>query len=390
MIRHLPPVYSPLSLRALGRGLASALGQGEPHAALDRLLRREFEAERVVLTDSGTSALRLALEAVGAAEPGRPIAFPAYACYDLASAALGAGCRVLLYDVDPATLGPDWASLERALEAGAAAAVVVHLFGIPVDLDRVRGLTRPRGIPVIEDAAQAVGARWQSQPAGSLGDLSVLSFGRGKGWTGGGGGALLLRAAFAKAADGRRPTPGVGWGGLARSGAQWLLGRPALYGLPAALPFLGLGETHYRPPHGVGPLPRSAAGMLLATWPLLQPEIARRRENAARLGKALGGISSVGTVQPVAGAQPSWLRFPLRILAGGRDQMARRLARLGIAVAYPLSLAELEPWRGLVVNRETAFAGAGELARSLLTAPVHSLVSPAELGRLEHFARITG
>ncbi len=101
--------------------------------------------------------------------PERPVAFPAYACYDLASAALGAGTRVLLYDLDTETLGPDWPSLERSLEAGATAVVVVHLFGIPVDMDRVGQMARAHGAAVIEDAAQAVGAAWRGRPAGEPG-----------------------------------------------------------------------------------------------------------------------------------------------------------------------------------------------------------------------------
>jgi len=95
-----------------------------------------YEASVGILTDSGTSALRLALSA--AADAGRlPVAMPAYSCYDLATAAIGADVPVLLYDLDPLTLEPDEASLTQALEAGARTLVVAHLFGRPGPVDRL-------------------------------------------------------------------------------------------------------------------------------------------------------------------------------------------------------------------------------------------------------------
>ncbi len=108
------------------------------------------------------------------------MALPAFTCYDIASAAVGAGVRVALYDVDPDTLGPDPASLERVLAAGAGAVVAGPLYGVPLEWDALRALADRHGALLIEDAAQGHGASWRGRPLGSLGDLSVLSFGRGK------------------------------------------------------------------------------------------------------------------------------------------------------------------------------------------------------------------
>ncbi len=71
------------------------------------------------------------------------------------------------------------------------AVVLVHQYGIPVDLDRARALCDAHGAVVIEDAAQGAGAWWRHRRLGARGDLGILSFGRGKGMTAGGGGALL-------------------------------------------------------------------------------------------------------------------------------------------------------------------------------------------------------
>src|SRR5690606_25328323 len=100
-----------------------------------------------------TLALRLATAERGS----RRIALPAYGCYDLATACDGAEVEVLLYDIDPETLGPDWTSLEWALAQGARTIVVAYLYGMPVDLGRVRSLAAAHQAVIIEDAAQGIG-----------------------------------------------------------------------------------------------------------------------------------------------------------------------------------------------------------------------------------------
>ena len=91
--------------------------------------------------DSGTSALTMALRSLGRAPT---VALPAYGCFDLATAAIGAGAKVRLYDLDPATLGPLDSSLSEAIEAGIDGLVLAHLYGIPAESTLWRDITRPR------------------------------------------------------------------------------------------------------------------------------------------------------------------------------------------------------------------------------------------------------
>ena len=169
--------------------------------------------------------------------------------------------------------------------------VVAHLYGVPVDLAAVQALAAEFGALVIEDAAQGSGCEWKGKPAGAHGALGVLSFGRGKGVTGGKGGALLVnddgpargrgRAAW-KAATGPR-APRGSFRDLLLLTAQWLFGRPSLYWIPASLPFLGLGETLYKAPHPIGGISTLAAGVLVRTLSLVPAEIVIRRGKASRL-----------------------------------------------------------------------------------------------------------
>ena len=382
------PVYSPLPLRAVLAGAAGLFAGGD--AARGRLaatLREHFGAHEVLLTDSGTGALTLAIKACLAGSPGSVVALPAYCCYDLATAADGAGAPVVLYDLDPATLAPDLASLKRALARSVRAVVLVHLYGIPVDLEPVRvamadaAATSP-GVVLIEDAAQGAGASLRGRPLGSFGDLAVLSFGRGKGNTAGRGGALLSRDARAAAlVDAVRRDvlpPCRGFKELVQLKMQWLFGRPWLYAVPSALPFLRLGETVYHSPSPVRGLGAVAARALEVTWPLARAEAAARRVNAARLlaarSEALAPI-----VVPREG-EPGYLRLPFvaapaaRAAAGAPDARA-----MGVMPGYPAALCDLPGFGERVLNLSGDFGGARTLAGRLVTFPVHGALTAQDV-----------
>jgi len=388
--RTLPPVHSPISLGALGHGWSGLLGPATPALAeLRELLLRRYLVRDVLLADSGTTALALAQRLAVTLRPEcRRVALPAWACYDLATATDAADVSVVLYDLDPATLGPDWSSLDTALAAGVAAVVVVHAYGVPVNVPEVVSRATRAGALVIEDAAQAIGATLGAHRAGAGGALGVLSFGRGKGWTGGGGGALLLNPGApaeltlpdaGTLARGRRAV-----GTVLKLTAQWLLARPALYALPSALPFLQLGETVYHPPRPPAGMSRAEAALVLATAALQDHEADLRRAHAERLRRAAEAGGAGNTPLGWTGGQPGWLRLPLL----PTDATLRRAAtpasrRLGILPGYPTPLARLPGFGGRLQGGAAAYPGAEELAARLHTLPTHGQLAPADLRHLE-------
>lgn len=374
MFRRQLPAYSPLTLRGLVAGMRGVGSQ--PLERLEALLAERYQADRVVLTGSGTEALTLALRHSVPEGDTPVVALPAYACFDLVSAAVGADARIVFYDVDPPTLGPDFESLTEACTKKPDAVVVAPLYGIPVDWDLVRAAVEPCGALLVEDAAQGLGATWHGQPLGSLGDMSVLSFGRGKGWTGGMGGALLERAA-------RRPASlplveTVGDPAVAiRAAAQWMLGRPSLYWLPTSLPWLALGETEYHLPKEPEAMPRVAASLVLAHEPDALRESETRKRNAAELLRRLSIplATGVSLIRVPAGAEAGYLRLPLLAAHGGPalgDATTAR--RLGIMPGYPLSLPELRAVR----ERRLAgppTPGAHRCVSEVFTLPTHGRLS---------------
>jgi dTDP-4-amino-4,6-dideoxygalactose transaminase len=388
--RRQPPVYSPVSWSGLLAGVRAATSEvAAQHArdALTAVLTEQYAPRDVVLTDSGTSALTAAIAATVCDRPGAGVALPAFACYDLATAADGAGAPVVLYDVDPQTLAPDLDSVRRVLRGGSVVIVVAHLYGYPIDLTEVNRLAADSGAVVIEDAAQAAGATLDEVRVGAQASLTVLSFGRGKGWTGGGGGALLafdeagrraLRAARALLGTAR-----WGWGELAALGCQLLFARPSLYALPASLPVLRLGQTVYRPPHELRGAPAASCAVITASRPLAERELPMRRANADRLLVAVQGRPGFETIRAAPQARPGYLRLPVVTSpAVRRAAVEARATRLGVSPAYPQALCDLRGFAARCVNRDAAFPGSRLLASRLCTFPTHGLLSRRDLSEL--------
>lgn len=388
------PMHTPLSYAALCSAARDALPwRDDARPRLATFLAAMYDADDVLLLDCGTHALELALRLgmryVGAMGESTTVALPAYTCFDVATAAVGAGATIALYDMDPRTLSPDLDSLERVMSNGARVVVVAPLYGIPVDWDAIEACAARHHAVVIEDAAQGYGSSWQGRAVGALGRLSVLSFGRGKGWTGGGGGALLARRGMKQALGSLQefaPRAAPAFAGLFAAAAQWTFGRPSLYGIPASLPWLHLGETRYRRPAMSRGASRAAAGVIEQSFAIAAREVPRRQSNAgaliAQIAGAAGSRASNGirAVRPPAGSVPGYLRLPL-LIRGGENGLpdARKSTRLGICSGYPATLGSLADVRQRMDSRACAnWPGAEELVRDLVTLPTHSLVTSRE------------
>jgi hypothetical protein len=359
---------------SLAAGLAAAVAlRTDERRRLAAALSTRYAATDAILTDTGTSALVLALRSV--IPKGGAVALPAYACIDLTSAALGSGVRVRLYDVDPITLSPDLDSLRKTVARGVDAIVVAHLFGYAADVAGARRIADEHGLPLIEDAAQGAGGSIFGQKLGSFGDVTILSFGRGKGLTGGSGGALLVRGKRSSdaiiEAGTNLPGGSSGLSDVTKLAAQWTLGRPALYRLPASIPALRLGEMVFRPPRPPRGISRAAATLVIGAIALDDYELRVRRAHAAQILWSLRS-TNIAPIRAIAQSEPGYLRLALLDRRGRGRGSVRSGRSLGIARGYPMTLdqhAELQP---LLVAGERAGLGSLELRDRLLTVPTHS------------------
>jgi perosamine synthetase len=386
--RRVPPAYAPVRPLAWAREGDGARGR------LAARLRRRYAAEDVVLTSSGTAALRLAIRA-GCREARRDggtaplVGMPAFSCYDVAAAVVAETDRVACFDVDPRTLAPEPASFARVLEAGARVVVVSPLFGVPVPWAELERAAEAAGAMLVEDAAQGHGGAFEGRALGSLGRLSILSFARGKGWTAGRGGALLARrGASLEGLDSLPDSTGPDDARLvAGTLGQWALGRPAFYAIPAALPWLGLGETLWRDAQEPAAMAGPAARAALASEGAADLEARERRRRAAWLRTR---VPSAWSVRPPPHAVAGWLRLPVRIPGGG-ERLTPAARRLGVARAYPEPLTRLPQVRAALVDPGGSWPGAERLASDLVTLPTHSLLRRGDAeGILRALERMAG
>lgn len=147
--------------------------------AFESEFSRYCEAAHAVGVDSGTSALELALRAMGVG-PGDEVITVANTFIATVLAITHTGATPVLVDVDPVTLTMPPEAFAQAITSKTKAVIPVHLYGMPADMDPILRLAREEGVRVIEDACQAHGARYKGRRVGSLGDAAAFSFYPGK------------------------------------------------------------------------------------------------------------------------------------------------------------------------------------------------------------------
>jgi dTDP-4-amino-4,6-dideoxygalactose transaminase len=152
---------------------------GQEVAAFEEEFAAFQGAAHCVGTNSGTSALHLALLAAGVGEGQEVITTP-FTFVATAAAILYTGARPVYVDIDPETYNLDPARIAAAITPRTKAIVPVHLFGHPADMDPIMEIARRRGLTVIEDACQAHAAEYKGRRVGGIGDLACFSFYPGK------------------------------------------------------------------------------------------------------------------------------------------------------------------------------------------------------------------
>ena len=290
----------------------------------------------MTLHASGREAMRVAFRALAERSGRREVALPAYVCFSVPAAAVAAGLSVRLVDVDESGR-LDAESLARLPLENVAAVVVANLFGLAEPVRDVLAIAQSAGVAVVDDAAQALGARSAEGPAGARGEVGVLSFGRAKPLSALGGGALAWTSAppaRARACPVAAHPLGAAVRALAYDAARW----PPLLGLLARIPALGIGETVYDPDFAQGAISGPALSLARALLPELIADSAaahRRRAGAGRGAAQRHALSARSSPRrapaPCIRAWGWWRRAPRpaqpRCLRCGRSGRLRSIPR---------------------------------------------------------------
>ncbi|MGD8327847.1 MAG: DegT/DnrJ/EryC1/StrS family aminotransferase [Acidobacteriota bacterium] len=194
MIRLAAPEIPEEALESVREVLESGwFVQGKHVAAFERAVANFAGIEHAVAVTSGTAALHVALLAMGIGA-GDEVAVSAYSYPASANVIELCGARPLFVDIDPRTFNMDPGRLEACLHGRApapAAIIVVHAFGQMADLDAIGEVAAGHGVPLIEDAACALGATWSNRPPGANTRVACFSFHPRKAITTGEGGMLV-------------------------------------------------------------------------------------------------------------------------------------------------------------------------------------------------------
>jgi dTDP-4-amino-4,6-dideoxygalactose transaminase len=381
--RTLPPTAAPISSWRLLCALNGIWGGGRHRNRLIRELKAKFSVDDVFLVSSGKAALTVILKSLAATSVRRKVIIPAYTCFSVPSSIVKAGLEVVLCDVEPETLDFNFGELEGLLDEGVLCVVPTHLFGRPADVDRVKRLCEEKGIVVVEDAAQAMGGRSGGRLVGTLGDVAFFSLGRGKNLTCGTGGIILTRslslAKLIKAEHATLQDPPLG--DVIRNWIEMVFMRvfihPALYWLPAGLPFLRLGETRFYTDFPMYRMDEVCANQLQG-W-----ERQLVRANQERMTHANWLIERLDPqargVKPIIGEEAIYLRLP--VLLGDRETKEAvcrhsREVGAGLSPNYPSTIQEIPELAGRLANRKCP--GAQEVVDRLVTLPTHRFVKESD------------
>jgi dTDP-4-amino-4,6-dideoxygalactose transaminase len=148
---------------------------GREGAALEQEIAELCGVAHGVGLASGTDALILALRACGV-KPGDEVLLPPFTFVATGSAVSALGAKPVFADIRPDTYNLDPAECARRVTPRTRAIIVVHLYGLPADMDPIRAFAKAHKLRVIEDNAQAIGASYKGRPTGSLGDVACISF----------------------------------------------------------------------------------------------------------------------------------------------------------------------------------------------------------------------
>ena len=166
-------------------------GDGNFTKKCDAWMEQRFNAKKVLLTTSGSTALDMAALMCGF-EPGDEVILPSFTFSSTANAFVLAGAKLVFVDVRPDTMNMDEKLIEAAITDRTRAVCVMHYAGVACEMDTIMDIARRHNLLVVEDAAQGVMSSYKGRALGTIGDFGCYSFHETKNYSMGEGGAIVI------------------------------------------------------------------------------------------------------------------------------------------------------------------------------------------------------
>jgi len=318
---------------------------------LEQAMRGYLGVPHAVGCASGTDAILLPLKALDP-KPGDEVIVPSFTFFATAGAAWNAGFKPVFCDIDPVSFNVTADTVEAVWSDRTRAVVPVHLFGQMAPMDEIMALAEDRGAVVLEDAAQAIGARHGSVMAGAAGDVGAFSFFPTKNLGGFGDGGLVT----------------------ARNGE--------LAEAVAKLRVHGGRQMYQHEMVGTNSrLDTLQAAVLLVKLEHLEAWAEARRENACRYHGILGELPEVTVPETLPGNHHVYNQYTIR--AERRDELKAHLQgkAIGCGVYYPVPL-HLQPCFLELGGREGQLPESERACREVLSLPIFPELGEDRLERV--------
>ena len=329
------------------------LALGPKLSAFEKAFAEYIGAKHAIAVNSGTSGLHLAVKAVGIGEGDEVITTP-FSFVASANCMLYERAVPRFVDIDPVTLNMDASQVERAITNRTRGILPVHIFGLPCDMDEICRIARERGLAVIEDACEALGATYKGKKVGTFGAASVFAFYPNKQMTTGEGGVLvtdddrIAELARSMRNQGRGPD------------GTWL--------------------THVRLGYNYR-LDEMSAALGLSQLSRIDSTLQRRTKVAGWYGQALSKVSGVKTLPGVDWATRSWFVYVVILERGiDRDETIRQLETLGVQARAYFPPIHLQPLYGDLFGYESgAFPVCEDISGRTLAIPFYNVMTQADV-----------
>lgn len=334
---------------------SAAFIRGPKVAAFQEHLEAYTGAKHVIPVGNGTDALQIALMGLGL-QPGDEVITPTFTFIATAEVVALLGLTPVVVDVDWDTMNMDIDSVRRAITPRTKAIVPVHLFGQCADMQAIMDLAREKHIYVVEDACQAIGARFtfangETKQAGTIGDVGCTSF---------------------------FPSKNLGCYG---DGGAIFTNDDALAERMRAIANHGSRVRYHHDEVGVNSrLDSIQAAILDAKLPHLDEYIAARQKAAAYYDEAFANCEQLLIPGRQAHSTHVFHQYTLRVVGADRDALRESLAQAGIPamIYYPVPLHRQQAYRD-PRYQEGDFPVAERLAACVLSLPMHTELDEEQL-----------
>lgn len=342
---------------------SAAFVKGKTVTTFQHNLEQYTGAKHVIPVGNGTDALQIALMGLGL-QPGDEVITPTFTFIATAEVVALLGLTPVVVDVDWETMNIDIDAVSRAITPKTKAIVPVHLFGQCADMEPLMALAEEHNLYVIEDACQAIGARYtfsngHTQQAGTIGHIGCTSF---------------------------FPSKNLGCYG---DGGAIFTNDDALAARMQAIANHGMEVRYYHDIVGVNSrLDSIQAAVLNAKLPHLDEYIAARQEAAAYYDQAFAGMEQVLLPTRLPQSTHVFHQYTLRVVGANRDSLRAGLAEKGIPamIYYPVPLHQQKAYKDSRYQ-DGDFPVAERLAQCVLSLPMHTELDEEQLAYISSTVR---